>query len=89
MMNDIFPVVLYYCNGQPYNFVRLLCAHELTDDETFIIYLLIVIFMQSRNIWQQLASNGKSLICPRCGYEWEPRIPDPKGCPCCRLIFHK
>jgi hypothetical protein len=31
----------------------------------------------------------QTLICPRCGYEWEPRIPNPNRCPCCRLIFHK
>jgi hypothetical protein len=25
--------------------------------------------------------------CPHCGYEWEPRIPNPKTCPCCKRVI--
>ncbi|MFP3293615.1 MAG: hypothetical protein RXP77_04890 [Nitrososphaeria archaeon] len=28
------------------------------------------------------AAHGK-LKCPRCGYEWEPRVANPKKCPRC------
>jgi uncharacterized paraquat-inducible protein A len=27
--------------------------------------------------------------CPRCQYQWEPRVPDPKECPRCKARLDK
>lgn len=24
------------------------------------------------------------MICPKCGYEWNPRVEKPKSCPSCK-----
>ena len=26
-----------------------------------------------------------SVKCAYCGYEWEPRVPNPKACPSCHM----
>jgi len=26
----------------------------------------------------------KMVKCPRCGYTWTPRVPNPKECPRCK-----
>lgn len=27
--------------------------------------------------------------CPKCGYEWEARIPNPKACPMCKQYLKR
>ncbi|MHC1577321.1 MAG: hypothetical protein ACXQT6_01325 [Candidatus Methanospirareceae archaeon] len=27
---------------------------------------------------------GRTMRCPYCGYEWEPRVRRPKECPLCK-----
>jgi predicted Zn-ribbon and HTH transcriptional regulator len=29
------------------------------------------------------------MICPHCGYEWEPRVEKPKSCPMCKQYLEK
>ena len=29
------------------------------------------------------------LKCPKCGYEWEPRVENPKSCPECKQRFSR
>lgn len=41
-----------------------------------------------RCLWDQLAELS-TMLCPRCGYEWMPRVPAqrPKACPVCKVYF--
>jgi len=32
-------------------------------------------------------NEATKIKCPYCGYEWEPRIPNPKTCPCCKRVI--
>jgi len=34
-----------------------------------------------------LERKGDKAICPYCGYEWTPRIKNPKECPRCKRYF--
>ena len=29
-----------------------------------------------------------TLVCHNCGYEWKPKTPSPKECPCCKIHLH-
>jgi hypothetical protein len=41
------------------------------------------------NINNNMNNSNNNTICPRCGYEWTPRVTNPKACPECTCRLHK
>lgn len=29
------------------------------------------------------------MICPHCGYDWQPRVEKPRACPMCKQYLEK